>query len=103
MKKRALVSTILVFIFVASLLLSSCSFVLPGIGDQGNSGGVEIPDNKPEDDNTNEGGNEDNNDNTDDNTGTEGGNDNTDDNTGNEGGDDSGNGGENNKVELPDD
>ena len=129
MKKRALVSTVLVFIFVASLLLSSCSFVLPGIGDQGNSGGVEIPDNKPEDDNTNEGGNEDNNDdvggdtgneggddniddntgneggddNTDDNTGNEGGDDSTDDNTGNEGGNDSGNGGENNKVDLPDD
>ena len=116
MKKRALVSTVLVFIFVASLLLSSCSFVLPGIGDQGNSGGVEIPDNKPEDDNTNEGGNEDNNDdvggdtgneggddNIDDNTGNEGGDDSTDDNTGNEGGNDSGNGGENNKVDLPDD
>ena len=106
MKKRALLSTILVFIFAASLLLSSCSFILPD-NDQGN-GGIESTENGPSDKNTgNKDDTDDNigddNNNADDNT-SEDNNDNNDDN--NNGGDDNNNGnngGGNNKIDLPDD
>ena len=133
MKKRALLSIILVFVFAASLLLSSCSFILPD-NNQGGNGGIEEPDGDPvekpddnignedntgntgdndntgdEDNNGNVGGDNTGDDNNNDNTGDDdnNNNDNNDDNTGDDNNDnDNDNGnteGGNDKIDLPDD
>ena len=128
MRKRTLLSSVLAFLIVASLLLSGCSFILPD-NNQGNNGDVVIPDNNPSDDdlgnednngNENNPGNEDNNDNSEDNnTENEDNNDNTGDNNDNTGDnndntddgdnkdedntDNDNKDDENDKIDLPDD
>ena len=112
MKKIRLLSAVLVVFYVVSMLFS-CSFIQPDNNGQGDSGGIEIPEQKPSEDNTD---NENDGDSTDtdnkeegdntENNNPDGGNtdgDNADNNEDDNNTDNENTGNENNKIDLPED